>query len=219
MTTTSTPPAEPVTDQTSDADDPRRWWWRRLVAGAVLTVAILGVGAWIVYGLDATPGMAETSDMADMAPSGEMADGPRIPPVTGYYDDTTVLFIHTEASDPDIADTLTAMMDSPVPVVASLAEVPAEARSSVYVFTNGIRPAGPRGPLGFQPDVFPTAPGDTGFTPLREIVLVTWVDQSDAEVLTSADAIEEAGRTDRLRLEPTGVVVNMPMLTWPGGQR
>jgi hypothetical protein len=219
MTTTSTPPAEPVTDQTSDADDPRRWWWRRLVAGTVLTVAILGVGAWIVYGLDATPGMAETSDMADMAASGEMVDARRVPPVAGYYDDTTVSFIHTEASDLDIADTLTAMMDSPVPVVASLAEVPPEARSSVYVFTNGVQPDGPRGPLGFQPDVFPTAPGDTGFTPLREIVLVTWVDQSDAEVLMSADAIEEAERTDRLRLEPTGVVVNMPMLTWPGGQR
>lgn len=60
---------------------------------------------------------------------------------------------------------LTAMMGSPVLIVPSLARVPAEALATVYVFSNGVTPDGPRGPLGFQPDVFDSAPGDEAHSP------------------------------------------------------
>lgn len=162
----------------------------------------------------ASPGMNEGA-MAGMA-----ADAPRVPPVFGYYGGEEVFFIHTEASDPDIAATLEGMMSSPVPVVESLAQTPADARSAVYVFTNGVVPDdAPSGPLGFAPDVFDTAPGDDGYTPLRGLMLITWVDENQAEVLTSEQDVLDAESAGEVTIENTGIVVNMPLLSWPGGSR
>jgi hypothetical protein len=154
-------------------------------------------------------------DMESMA-----AEAPRIPPVFGYYAGEEVFFIHTEASDPEIAQTLEGMMGSPVPVVESLSAVPEDARSPVYVFTNGVTPEDtPAGPLGFQPDVFAAAPGDEDYTPLRELVLVTWADDAEPRLLTSAEEVTEATSVGEVTVEQPGVVVNIPLLTWPGGQR
>ncbi len=75
------------------------------------------------------------------------------------------------------------------------------------------------GPLGFQPDVFENPPGQDGYTPLRSVVLVTWNDAASARILKSADEVQEALQGGALRMEEPGVVVNMPMLTWPGGRR
>lgn len=162
----------------------------------------------------ASPGMNEGA-MGEMT-----ADAPRVPPVFGYYSDEEVFFIHTEVSDPDIATTLEGMMGSPVPVVESLAQTPPGARSAVYVFANGIVPDDtPSGPLGFAPDVFDTAPGDEAYTPLRELMLVTWVDEAQAEVLTSEQDVLDADSAGEVTIEDTGIVVNMPLLTWPGGSR
>lgn len=84
----------------------------------------------------------------------DVAGVPRVPPVAGLADGERIFFLHTEASDPQVAEILTEMMGSPVPVVPALAEVPGSVLARVYVFENGVQPAGPRGPLGHQPDVF-----------------------------------------------------------------
>lgn len=68
---------------------------------------------------------------------------------------------------------LGAMMASPVVVVPTLADAPESARATVYVFANGVQPDGPRGPMGFQLDVFDSAPGDAGYSPLRGLAVVT----------------------------------------------
>ncbi|MDQ3974263.1 MAG: hypothetical protein M3276_08000 [Actinomycetota bacterium] len=185
---------------------------RPIVATLFIAVLTLGFGAWWTYGLDR--GAQQMGGQA-MSP-----DAPRVPPVFAYYDGRPIAFIHTEASDPVVAGTLTAMMGSPVPVVASLATVPDDALGMVYVFANGVVPEDtPAGPLGFQPDVFDSAPGDPGYTPLRRIVRVTWTGAAQAELVTTVEAIEAAEAAGRLRLEPTPVVVVAPLLTWPGGQR
>ncbi len=154
-----------------------------------------------------------TSPMDSMSPPGtnekamaEMtADAPRVPPVFGYYDGEAVFFIHTEASDPAIASTLEGMMGSPVPVVKSLAETPQDARSSVYVFTNGVVPDDTSsGPLGFAPDVFDSAPGDQDYTPLRELMLVTWSAEDDARVLTSEQEVLDAEAAGELASRTPG---------------
>lgn len=213
MTTTNRPEAPQDADAGRLGAAPRPWWRTPVVAGLVLFAAIVGLGAWIVYGMDRTPGMA--GGMGGMA-----ADAPRIPPVFGYYDGSDIRFIHTEASDPEIARTLEGMMGSPVPVVPSLAQVPDDARSTVYVFTNGVTPADtPAGPLGFQPDVFDSAPGDQDYTPLREIVLVTWADGAQPRLLAAAEEVADAEAAGDVALEDSNVVVNIPLLTWPGGER
>ena len=183
-----------------------------IAIGLAIAVVVLGFGAWWTFGL----GRGTPTDGAGM---GEMGAAPSVPPVHGFYDGDDVLFLHTEASDRQVADMLTGMMGSPVIVVPPLAEVPDAALSTVYVFTNGVRPDGPRGPFGFQPDVFDSAPGDEGYSPLRALNLVTWRDEAAAEVLRSAEQAEAAIDDGRLAVERPGVVVNMPFLTWPGGKR
>lgn len=201
-----------------------------IAIGVAIAVVTLGFGAFWTYGLDRGGPMAANEQMASQDMSGQVGgaqmgdgsmsiDAPRVPPVLGYYDGEHIAFIHTEASDPVIAQVLQGMMGSPVLVVTSLADVPDPVRGTVYVFANGVVPEDtPVGPIGFQPDVFDSAPGDD-YTPLREVVEVTWNDDAQAELLTSAAEIQAAEADGRLNLEDTGVVVNTPFLTWPGGQR
>lgn len=205
-----------------------RKMWGRQVVHAVATVAIAPL--LVLAGCNGqnveiapSPSGAEDQEAANGATTSGMdmsAEAPRVPPVFGYYGGEPVFFVHTEVSDAGIGETLETMMGSPVPVVASLARIPDDLLSPVYVFENGVIPRdGPAGPLGFQPDVFATAPGDDGYTPLRKLIMVSWIDESDARVLTSADQVVEAERSGEVQLDDAGVVVNMPLLTWPGGQR
>jgi hypothetical protein len=146
----------------------------------------------------------------------EAASAP--PPVRGYYRGQEVLFIHTEASDPRVAEMLTAMtwMRSPVLFVPRLATVPEAALADVYVFTSGVSGMGP---MGFQIDVFDSAPGDEGYSPLRSVQLVTWQEGSTPRELRSVDEIRQAAARGEVTIQHAGVVVNMPFLRWPGGQR
>lgn len=111
---------------------------------------------------------------------------------------------------------LTGMMGSPVLVGSGLGDVPESALGTVYVFTNGVHPDAPRGPFGFHRH-FDSAPGDDDYSPLRALNLVTWQDEEEAEVIRPGGgaAIDDG----RLTLEQPDVVVNMPFLTWPVGER
>lgn len=162
-----------------------------------------------------TAAPTEAADMGAME-MGAMGEAPTIPAGLAYAEGQEIRFIHTEVSDADIAKLLTDMMASPVLVVPALADVPGTATAPVYVFTNG--PKG-MGPLGFQPDVFPSPPGTEGYTPLRAIHLVTWADESQARELKAAAEVLEAEQKGELKIETPGVVVNMPFVTWPGGSR
>lgn len=190
----------------------------RRIAGLTVFVAIIVTGYALGFYTQsaAAPGkgMEMNKGMGGMTP----ADAPAVPAVTGYSEGKRILFIHTEISDPKIAKILTDMMGgSPVLVVPSLAKIRSHAH--VYVFTNGIKPPGPMGPLMFQPDVFPNPPGSPGYSPLRSIVLVTWKNPSSARFLKSAAEVEKAIKGGEATIKEPGIVVNMPFLTWPGGKR
>lgn len=194
---------------------------------AAIAIVVLGFGAWWTFGLDRGAEMRQNMGSSQMdggqMGSGQMSgmaqDVPRFPPVAAYYDSERVFFAHTETSDKKVSGMLTGMMGSPVVTVPALAKTPDEALGPVYVFTNGVKPDGPRGPLGFQPDVFDTAPGDPAYTPLRQLVQLTWTGTADPRVLTSSDQVEQAIDAGELTERRTDVVVNAPLLTWPGGQR
>lgn len=170
-------------------------------------VAVVMAGFVLAY-----TALNPVSAQSGMAPAG----GPTVPPVTGYTAGQEMRFIHTEASDPQIAQILTDMMGSPVLVVPALAEAPASMLAHVYVFTNGVKGDGP---LGFQPDVFDHPPGTDGYSPLRALSKVTWTNPHEARVLKSAADVQAAAAQGEVTLDQPGVVVNMPLLTWPGGQR
>jgi hypothetical protein len=139
-----------------------------------------------------------------------------LPAGKAWADGKEIYFVHTEASDPGVAETLTNMMESPVILVPSLADVPAESLANVYVFTNGV--AGD-GPFGFQADVFDNPPGSDGYTPLRRLNVVTWTDESAARELTHVDDVLAAESAGEVTIEQPGVVINMPFVVWDGGQR
>jgi hypothetical protein len=184
-----------------------------LVLGAV-TLLAAACGAPATPAADPTP-EAMPEEMEGMEGM-DMGDAPVVPAGMAYLDGQEIRFIHTEVSDPDVGKVLSEMMDSPVIVVPSLAQAPEEMLAKVYVFTNGVEGMGP---LGFQPDVFDNPPGSAGYSPLRSIVLVTWADGVEARELKSLAEVTEAEGKGELSMEEPGVVVNMPFIVWPGGER
>ncbi len=148
--------------------------------------------------------------------AGEQTAGDFAPLVKGLYEGEELFFIHTEASDPDVANMLTVMMGPQVVLVPKLAETPASLLADVYVFTNGVEGGGP---FGFQPDVFDSVPGGEGYSPLRAVSLVTWKEDATARMLDSVAEVQKAESAGEITLERPGAVVNMPVLVWPGGHR
>lgn len=139
-----------------------------------------------------------------------------IPAGKAYAEGKEIYFAHTEASDAALAEKLTNMMKSPVLHVPSLADAPESMLANVYVFENGL--AG-KGPLGYQPDVFDSPPGTPGYSPLRRVVLVKWADEGKARELTAAADVLAAEKAGEVSTSISGAVVNMPFMTWSGGQR
>lgn len=139
-----------------------------------------------------------------------------LPAGKAYAEGKEIYFVHTEASDAGVAETLTNMMQSPVVHVPSLADIPAESLANVYVFTNGVEGSGP---FGFQADVFDNPPGTDGYTPLRQLNVATWADGVTARELKSVAEVMEAEANGELSIEQPGVVINMPFVVWDGGQR
>ena len=139
-----------------------------------------------------------------------------LPAGKAWAEGKEIYFVHTEASDAGVAEKLTGMMKSPVILVPSLANVPAESLANVYVFTNGITGSGP---FGFQPDVFDNPPGTDGYSPLRRLNVVTWADETKARELKSAAEVLSAKEAGELTIEQPGVVINMPFVVWDGGKR
>ncbi|MBI2941456.1 MAG: hypothetical protein HYY04_13565 [Chloroflexi bacterium] len=154
--------------------------------------------------------------MAGFALASTYLTPPLTPPVKGYAEGQEIEFIHTEASDPTVARKLTDMKGKLVLTVPALARAPEAMLANVYVFTNGVKGGGP---LGFQPDVFDNPPGTDGYRPLRALHLVTWKNESSARELKSVAEVQAAETGGEVTIERPGVVINMPLLTWPGGRR
>jgi hypothetical protein len=180
---------------------------------------LLVVAACSSESAPAAPSPADTSmavapSMGSMAPMAQSQD--LAPGVKGYAKGGEVLFLHTEASDPQVAAMLTRMMGPQVVEVPRLAQVPEAVLGKVYVFTNGLSGGGP---LGFQQDVFDSVPGDADYTPLRAIHLVSWKAGAVPRELRSAEEVRGAEVQGQVTITRTGAVVNMPVLSWPGGHR
>ena len=185
-----------------------------LVMGLV-TLTLLSVAACssVVPTSTATPQQPATMS-GGMA--GAMSSEELVPPVRGLYKGEELFFIHTEASDPEVADLLTMMMGPRVLLLPSLTQIPDSVLANVYVFTNGVKGGGP---FGFQPDVFDSVPGDSGYSPLRSINLVAWEEGAATRELGSVEEIKAAESSGDVIIQRPDIVVNMPMLRWPGGQR
>jgi hypothetical protein len=138
-----------------------------------------------------------------------------IPLVKGLYDGKDVFYITTEASDSSVASDLSKFTNFPVTFAPALAKVPSSSQANIYAFKNGVKGGGV---LGFQPNVVDSIPGDSKYRPLWKINLVEWKDPSTATVLGSEDDIMSAFNSGKIRITPTTIVVNCPIVQWSGNK-
>jgi hypothetical protein len=73
----------------------------------------------------------------------------------------------------------------------------------IWVVTNGTRA---------QRNVIDVAPGDRGYTPLWQVVMVTWMRGATPRTLRSAADVRRAQRAGNVTLRRTKTVVNCPVL-------
>lgn len=139
-----------------------------------------------------------------------------LPVDKGFAEGNEIYFTHTEVSDAKLAEKMAAGMQSPVLYVPTLAHVTDHALANVYVFTNGVKG---ESMSGLQPSVFDNPPGTEGYSPLRRLNVVTWVDETKARELKSVSEVLEAADVGELTIKQPGVVINMPFIVWDGGQR
>ena len=147
----------------------------------------------------------------------------KIPVVDAYYEGEKAWFIHTDVTDPQLAERLTKMVNYRTLYVPKNTEATDKDKlAKFYVFTNGIDRAGEKpwggGPFGFQIDIFESVPGDEGYTALKAPYLVTWNDNARPRILKSVESLKQAEAAGELTIEEAGVIVNTPVVRWPGGR-
>lgn len=137
-----------------------------------------------------------------------------LPLTRGFVNGSEVFYISTEASDKGLADHLTEVTGSRVAYSPALASAPPGSLANIYAFSNGI--AGP-GPLGFQPNVADSQPGDERYSPLWRINTVEWQQGKAPRELRSEQQILDASAAGDVKVTFTDMVVNCPFVQWEGG--
>jgi hypothetical protein len=138
-----------------------------------------------------------------------------LPLTRGYANGHEVFYISTEASDKGLADHLTNVTGSRVAYAPSLSHTPASSLANIYAFKNGIAGSGP---LGFQPNVADSQPGDAKYSPIWRIITVEWKQGISATELKSEQEILAAAQEGKVTIEPTSMLVNCPFVQWEGGK-
>ncbi|MEX0640876.1 MAG: hypothetical protein WEB28_05945 [Nitrosopumilaceae archaeon] len=137
-----------------------------------------------------------------------------IPLTKGYVKGSEVFYISTEASDKDLADSLTKLTGFRVVYTPALQKTPADALAQIYAFKNGIEGVGP---LGFQPNVADSQPGDANYSPIWAVNIVEWNEGVVPRELKSETEILDAQASNELTVTASGLIVNCPFVQWNGG--
>ena len=195
----------------------------RVMNDAVVAINIGPDGVDGHFGSDPIYGIAFKGSTASMR-MGQMTDEPArltktnvpltIPLTRGFVDGNEVFYISTEASDKDLADHLTNLTGFRVAYAPALASTPSAALANIYAFSNGVVGTGP---LGFQPNVADSQPGDAEYSPLWRINMVEWQAGVTPRMLESEDEIVSAQSLGEVKVTPTQLVVNCPFVQWEGG--
>jgi hypothetical protein len=138
-----------------------------------------------------------------------------LPLTRGFVDGFEVFYISTEASDQELADHLTKVTGSRVVFAPALQRTPEGSLANIYAFANGIKGTGP---LGFQPNVADSQPGDAKYSPLWKVNMVEWGQGVTPRELRSEADILSAQDNNELTITPTKLIVNCPFVKWNGGQ-
>ena len=126
----------------------------------------------------------------------------------GYVNGKIAFFIATDASDNQIALSITNNTGFKVNYAPNLALTPESARQQGYVFVNGIKTS--ESPMAFQLGVASALPGENGYSPLSQVNFVKWNANTTPRILKSAAEIMTAERNGELIVAKTNIVINSP---------
>jgi hypothetical protein len=128
----------------------------------------------------------------------------------GYVNGKVAFFIATDASDNQVAESITKNTGFKVNFAPDLALTSASARQQGYDFVNGIKTNG--SPMGFQLGIASALPGEKGYSPLNQLNLVKWNANATARILKSAAEVMTAEKNGELSVAKTNIVINSPVV-------
>ena len=121
----------------------------------------------------------------------------------GWFNGEDAWFIRTDASDQAFAEEEGLVY---VPLLKNALNAEGS-YATLYRFADG---------ADGQRPVLSTVPSEEAFTSAFQVVDVAFSDEP--ELLDSAASIEAAAADGTVSLNPTGVIVNYPLVVWPGGE-
>ena len=133
-----------------------------------------------------------------------------VPLSKGYVHGKTALFIATDASDNQVAESITKNTGFKVNFAPDLALTPDSARQQGYDFVNGIKTSG--SPMGFQLGIASALPGEKGYSPLYQINFVKWNANATPRILKSVAELMNAQKNRELDISKTNIVINSPAI-------
>jgi len=184
-----------------------------LVVLSILTFVMLGPQLLSQNTFAQPTGANSTEHAAGVTPKLNATKSVSIPVSRGYVNGKIGYFIATDASDPQIAASITNTTGFKVNFSPILALSPESSRQQGYDFINGVKQSS--SPMGFQLGVSSASPGEKGYSPLYELNFVKWNANVTPRILKSASEVLSAERNGELTISKTGIVINSPEVT-PG---
>jgi hypothetical protein len=172
---------------------------------AVFIIAIMMLGSQLTLHQALSQGQASNNT----ASTNQSNPSPiSIPVSKGYVNGKIAYFIATDASDSQIAASITNTTGFKVNYAPNLASTPESALQPGYVFVNGIKAS--ESPVGFQLGVSSALPGEKGYSPLSQLNYAKWNANVTPRILKSAAEIIDAQKNGELSIAKTNIVINSP---------
>jgi hypothetical protein len=139
-----------------------------------------------------------------------------IPMHKGIYEGNPVLYIITDASDENYANSLSEKQGWNVEYSHAISNVPKDDLQKLFIFKNGINGNGIN---GFQDEVFSSTPSqESDYSALNSVIEVAWKIGQKESVLESVADIIAAEESGRVEFYEKKIVVNASQIVWPDGQ-
>src|SRR6476660_10436767 len=182
-----------------------------LAAVAITTIAILGSQLLLKQQIAAQ--QEQINNPSSTAPSptsnnNSSSSTVSIPLSKGYVNGKIAFFIATDASDSQVAASITNTTGFKINFAPNLALTPDSSRQQGYDFVNGIRASG--SPMGFQLGIASALPGEKGYSPLYQLNFVKWNANSTPRILKSVAEVITAQKNGELDVSRTNIVINSP---------
>ena len=180
---------------------------------AVFIITIMMLGSQLMPHQALSQGQASnntaSSSSNTASAQSNLSSSVSIPLSKGYVNGKIAYFIATDASDSQIAASITNTTGFKVNYAPNLESTPESALQQGYVFVNGIKTS--ESPMGFQLGVATALPGK-GYSPLSQVNFVEWNTNATPRILKSAAEIMTAQKNGELSVAKTNIVINSPAI-------